>query len=76
MTPDQSAPSAQGDSIVTTDSEALTDAFNGDNKQLCGSIRALIELNDAGALVPHGIGGHARALLAAAYCRLGGDNDL
>lgn len=35
------------------------------------SIRALIELSDDGALVPHGLGGHARNMLAAAYHRLG-----
>jgi len=34
------------------------------------SIIALLELDAEGALVPHGIGGHARALLSAAASRL------
>jgi hypothetical protein len=44
--------------------------FRGDNAALSASIAALIELNDAGALFPHGIGGHARTLLATASHRL------
>ena len=48
----------------------ITDTFRGDDAALARSIRALIELNDEGALVPHGIGGLARSLLAAAACRL------
>ena len=48
----------------------INDQFRGDNAHLRRSIKALIELNDDGALVPHGVGGHARALLAAAYHRI------
>lgn len=48
----------------------IEDEFRGDNSALRASIKALIEFNDEGAIVPHGIGGHARALLAAAYHRL------
>jgi hypothetical protein len=48
----------------------IEDGFRGDDALLCECIRALIELNDDGALVPHGIGGHARQLLAACYHRL------
>lgn len=48
----------------------ITDDFNGDNEHLRRCIRALIELNDDGCIVPHGIGGHARALLSASYHRL------
>lgn len=51
-----------------TDREA--DDFNGDNASLVRSIEALISLSDKGALVPHGLGGHARTLLAAAAVRL------
>lgn len=46
------------------------DDFRGDNARLRDCIRALLDLDADGALVPHGVGGHARALLSAAYCRL------
>lgn len=46
------------------------DTFNGDTAHLRQSIEALIALDAEGALVPHGIGGHARTLLTAAYHRL------
>jgi len=46
------------------------DEFRGDNAKLVGCIEALIELSDDGALVPHGLGGQARGLLAAAANRL------
>jgi len=48
----------------------ITDEFNGDTEHLRRSIKALIEMSDDGALVPHGLGGHARALLAASHQRL------
>ena len=48
----------------------IEDNFNGDNEKLKESIGALIRLNDKDALTPHGIGGHARGLLAACYSRL------
>lgn len=48
----------------------MTDNFRGDNANLIASINALLELDAEGALVPHGIGGHARALLSAAASRL------
>jgi hypothetical protein len=44
--------------------------FRGDNANLIRSIEALLELDAEGALVPHGVGGHARALLSAAAVRL------
>jgi hypothetical protein len=50
---------------------AIEDAFNGDGEHLRSCIKALINMNDDGVLVPHGIGGHARALLAACYHRIG-----
>lgn len=46
------------------------DGFRGDDAALVRNITALIELSDDGALVPHGLGGHARALLSAAASRL------
>ena len=49
----------------------IVDHFSGDDEALRASIKALIELNDDGALSPHGMGGHARSLLASAYHRLG-----
>lgn len=48
------------------------DDFKGDDAALCRSIDALLSLDAAGALVPHGIGGHARGLLSAASARLSG----
>lgn len=48
----------------------ITDTFRGDNDGLRSSIEALLHLDEKGALVPHGIGGHARDLLSAAYVRL------
>ena len=52
----------------------INDEFRGDDAHLCECIKALIEMNDSEALVPHGIGGHARALLAASYHRLKSGN--
>lgn len=46
------------------------DIFHGDNKKLAASIEALLALDAKGALVPHGIGGHARTLLSTAVQRL------
>lgn len=51
----------------------IEDEFKGGNAHLCESIKALIKMNDDGILVPHGIGGHARAMLASCYHRLGGE---
>lgn len=48
----------------------LADAFRGDNTKLIGCIEALIALDADGAMVPHGIGGHARDLLSAAAVHL------
>ena len=52
--------------------EAMTleDSFRGSDDKLISCIESLIYMNDAGALVPHGIGGHARTLLSAAAVRL------
>jgi hypothetical protein len=52
--------------------DAARDEFNGDNAALCRSIEALLALDAAKALVPHGVGGHARSLLSAAMARLSG----
>lgn len=46
------------------------DGFDGDNAKLLECIDALLSLDAAGALAPHGIGGHARALLKAAAARI------
>lgn len=48
----------------------LVDDFKGDNERLIACIEALLDLDAAKALVPHGIGGHARGLLSAAGARL------
>ena len=48
----------------------LADAFRGDAANLIESIVALVSLDRAGVLVPHGIGGHARSLLESAAIRL------
>ena len=48
----------------------LTDTFRGDDSALIDSIVALVSLDRAGVLVPHGIGGHARSLLESAAIRL------
>lgn len=48
----------------------MKDEFRGDNANLISNIKALLELDDEKALVPHGIGGHAYKLLEAAACRL------
>lgn len=47
----------------------VIDDFNGDNAKLVESARALISLSDSGSLAPHGIGGHARAILSAFIVR-------
>lgn len=46
-----------------------------DRGKLIDSIEALVALNDAGALVPHGIGGHARTLLTEAAAALSAPDD-
>ncbi|SFB50782.1 hypothetical protein [Delftia tsuruhatensis] len=46
------------------------DEFRGDTPSLVRNIIALLEFDAEGALVPHGIGGHARGLLSAAAARL------
>lgn len=48
----------------------MKDTFRGDTPHLISCIEALLRLDADGALVPHGIGGHARDLLAAAAVRL------
>lgn len=50
--------------------QPIFDDFRGDDAHLARSIKALINLNDAGALAPHGVGGHGRSLLAASAVRL------
>ena len=52
---------------MSTPRTEIEDTFNGDNKHLRSCIEALINLSDGGSLVPHGLGGHARALLASSY---------
>ena len=51
-------------------SEPLSDDFRGDNAQLILSAKALLDLDKKGALVPHGIGGHARGIISAFIARL------
>ena len=46
------------------------DTFRGDTALLRRSIEGLLALDADDALRPHGIGGHARKLLTAAYHRL------
>ncbi|WP_212645694.1 hypothetical protein [Delftia sp. PE138] len=46
------------------------DEFRGDTPSLVRNIVALLQLDADGALVPHGVGGHARGLLSAAAARL------
>jgi hypothetical protein len=60
-----------------SDQEALAaemnrfpDEFNGDDAKLVSCIEALLSLDAKNALVPHGIGGHARGLLSSAMHRL------
>ena len=48
----------------------VTDGFNGDNAKLVECIHALLAMDASGSMVPHGVGGHARALLTAAAARL------
>ncbi|AFN39101.1 hypothetical protein G167_gp53 [Burkholderia phage BcepMigl] len=48
----------------------LKDEFGGDNALLVTCIKALLDLDAAGVLVPHGVGGHARVMLAAAGARI------
>ena len=46
------------------------DTFRGDTALLRRSIEGLLALDADDAIRPHGIGGHARKLLTAAYHRL------
>ena len=53
-----------------TRSQTMKDTFRGDTAALIRNIDVLLEMDAAGALVPHGVGGHARCLLEAASVRL------
>lgn len=48
----------------------MPDNFNGTNTELIASAKALLELDAAGAMYPHGIGGHARTIIEAFIKRL------
>lgn len=50
--------------------ERFEDTFRGNDEHLLQSTEALLELDAKCALVPHGIGGHARSLLGALASRL------
>lgn len=63
-------PEPAGDVV---DAEIPLDDFKGDTPQLVKCIDALLNLDAKGAVAPHGIGGHARVLLAAAASRLKGE---
>lgn len=58
---------SKAEPVITTD---LSDNFKGSNATLVGAIQALLSLDAANALTPHGVGGHARTLLTAASVRL------
>lgn len=49
---------------------SAADTFNGDNNHLISCIKSLLSLDEKGALVPHGVGGHARTMLSSAAQRL------
>lgn len=48
----------------------MSETFKGDNAALIKSAQALLDLDASGALVPHGIGSHARTLIEAFIERL------
>ena len=56
--------------ITAEELSRFPDTFNGDDEHLVQCIEALLSLDAKNALVPHGIGGHARGLLSAAMHRL------
>ena len=56
--------------IAAEELSRFPDTFNGDDAQLVQCIEALLSLDAKNALVPHGLGGHARGLLSAAMHRL------
>lgn len=55
---------------LASEMDRFPDEFNGDDAKLIACIEALLSLDAKNALVPHGIGGHARGLLSAAMHRL------
>lgn len=57
-------------SPVEQPAAAPIDDFNGDTNSLIRSIMTLLEMDAAGALVPHGVGSHGRKLLTVAAARL------
>ena len=57
-------------STTNTAAREFSDKFAGDNSRLLESIGALLNLDEAGAFIPHSVGGHARLLLNAAASRL------
>lgn len=56
--------------VAAAAAPAAADTFNGDTPHLVRCIDSLLSLDDAGVLRPHGLGGHARTMLAAAARRL------
>lgn len=48
----------------------MNDNFRGDTAALIRSINSLLDLDADGAIVPHGLGSHARVLLESASIRL------
>lgn len=61
---------ASPEPVSDAGSDDIADTFGGDDAHLCNCIAALLALDANGALVPHGIGGHASNLLSAAYVRM------
>lgn len=57
-------------SPVEQPAAAPIDDFKDDTNSLIRSIMMLLEMDAAGVLAPHGIGGHGRKLLTAAAARL------
>lgn len=51
-------------------SEPAEDPFTGNNLDLIEAARALLDLDKAGALAPHGIGSHARTIIKSFMLRL------
>lgn len=65
-----SAPKQVGVSCAGELLDGLSDTFKGDDLQLLSSARSLLDLDKSGALVPHGIGGHARGIIEAFIVRM------
>jgi hypothetical protein len=56
--------------VLGMESTTFSDTFDGDTPALLAAADALLDLDERGALVPHGVGGLARRVIGSLAARL------